>query len=62
MSALEAIAAKGGTTVEYQQVGRVYGNMAALAGLNLKIEPDELLALLGLCEHVKKKAQQLSGG
>ena len=36
-----------GATVEYREVRRVFGTMAALDGLNLTIEPGELLALLG---------------
>jgi putative spermidine/putrescine transport system ATP-binding protein len=62
MSAIEAIAAKGGTTVEYRQVGRVFGSMSALAGLNLKIEPGELLALLGPSGCGKTTALRLLAG
>src|ERR1700709_2583526 len=47
MSAVEAIAARAGTTVEFRQVRRVFGSMSALAGLDLRIEPGEMLALLG---------------
>ncbi|HEY2272836.1 MAG TPA: ABC transporter ATP-binding protein [Jatrophihabitantaceae bacterium] len=36
-----------GANVEYRDVRRVFGSMAALDGLSLQIEPGELLALLG---------------
>src|SRR6201995_4556448 len=36
-----------GTTVEYREVRRVFGAMSALDGLDLTIQPGELLALLG---------------
>jgi len=38
---------KTGTTVEYQDVHRIYGATHALDGLSLTIRPGELLALLG---------------
>jgi putative spermidine/putrescine transport system ATP-binding protein len=62
MSAIEAIAAKGGTTVEYRKVRRVFGTMSALAGLDLKIEPGELLALLGPSGCGKTTALRLLAG
>jgi putative spermidine/putrescine transport system ATP-binding protein len=62
MSAVEAIAAKAGTTVEYRQVRRVFGAMSALTGLDLKIEPGELLALLGPSGCGKTTALRLLAG
>jgi putative spermidine/putrescine transport system ATP-binding protein len=62
MSAVEAIAAQGGTTVEYRRVRRVFGTMSALAGLDLKIEPGELLALLGPSGCGKTTALRLLAG
>jgi putative spermidine/putrescine transport system ATP-binding protein len=62
MSAVEAIAAQGGTTVEYRHVRRVFGTMSALAGLDLKIEPGELLALLGPSGCGKTTALRLLAG
>ncbi len=46
--AAETIPATGaGATVEFREVRRVFGAMSALAGLDLVVEPGELLALLG---------------
>jgi putative spermidine/putrescine transport system ATP-binding protein len=41
------LAMEPGAAVEYIGVTRTYGSTAALAGLNLSIEPGELIALLG---------------
>jgi putative spermidine/putrescine transport system ATP-binding protein len=62
MSAVEAIAARAGTTVEFRQVRRVFGSMSALAGLDLKIEPGEMLALLGPSGCGKTTALRLLAG
>jgi putative spermidine/putrescine transport system ATP-binding protein len=51
-----------GTTVEYRGVSRVFGAMSALAGLNLLIEPGELLALLGPSGCGKTTALRLLAG
>jgi putative spermidine/putrescine transport system ATP-binding protein len=51
-----------GATVEYRDVRRVFGSMSALAGLNLKIAPGELLALLGPSGCGKTTALRLLAG
>jgi putative spermidine/putrescine transport system ATP-binding protein len=51
-----------GTRVEYRDVRRVFGSQAALAGLNVSIEPGEMLALLGPSGCGKTTALRLLAG
>jgi putative spermidine/putrescine transport system ATP-binding protein len=51
-----------GATVEYRNVHRLFGRQAALAGLDLSIQPGELLALLGPSGCGKTTALRLLAG
>jgi putative spermidine/putrescine transport system ATP-binding protein len=61
-AATAVVGVRGGTTVEYRDVRRVFGTMPALAGLTLRIEPGELLALLGPSGCGKTTALRLLAG
>ncbi len=58
----EHAAERTGTTVEYRDVKRSFGNMPALDNFNLRIEPGELLALLGPSGCGKTTALRLLAG